>query len=159
MFNEMKGVYSSPDSMFYRTVQQVGVLFVLCVIVCYIYCVLNCRTDNYTCTHTCTHTGFRGTHHPPTATITCSSSSSSCGSLPSTGLIPLDCLPTPCDTPHHHPWCLLPSTQALFPDNTYSHDSGGDPTVIPSLTFEQFQVCARHMRAYCCNQDVLPTEP
>lgn len=24
VFNEMKGVYSSPDSMFYRTVQQVG---------------------------------------------------------------------------------------------------------------------------------------
>lgn len=50
VFNEMKGVYSSPDSMFYRTVQQ-----------------------------------------------------------------------------------------ALFPDNTYSNDSGGDPTVIPELTFEQFQ--------------------
>eukprot|EP00879_Flechtneria_rotunda_P006113 GHRR01006426.1.p1 GENE.GHRR01006426.1~~GHRR01006426.1.p1 ORF type:complete len:1001 (+),score=416.66 GHRR01006426.1:475-3477(+) len=50
VFNEMKGVYSSPDSMFYRTVQQ-----------------------------------------------------------------------------------------ALFPDNCYSHDSGGDPTVIPKLSFEQFQ--------------------
>uniref|UniRef100_A0A383WCE6 Peptidase M16C associated domain-containing protein n=1 Tax=Tetradesmus obliquus TaxID=3088 RepID=A0A383WCE6_TETOB len=50
VFNEMKGVYSSPDSMFYRVVQQ-----------------------------------------------------------------------------------------ALFPDNTYNHDSGGDPEVIPQLTFEQFQ--------------------
>jgi hypothetical protein len=30
--------------------------------------------------------------------------------------------------------------QTLFPDNTYSHDSGGDPAVIPNLTFEQFQV-------------------
>ncbi|GIL59926.1 hypothetical protein Vafri_14582 [Volvox africanus] len=29
--------------------------------------------------------------------------------------------------------------QALFPDNTYRHDSGGDPEVIPNLTFEQFQ--------------------
>jgi len=29
--------------------------------------------------------------------------------------------------------------QALFPDNTYRHDSGGDPTVIPQLTFEQFK--------------------
>ncbi|EFJ46930.1 hypothetical protein VOLCADRAFT_81738 [Volvox carteri f. nagariensis] len=29
--------------------------------------------------------------------------------------------------------------QALFPDNTYRHDSGGDPEVIPDLTFEQFQ--------------------
>lgn len=29
--------------------------------------------------------------------------------------------------------------QALFPDNTYNHDSGGDPEVIPQLTFEQFQ--------------------
>ncbi len=28
----------------------------------------------------------------------------------------------------------------LFPDNTYVHDSGGDPSVIPKLTFEQFQV-------------------
>eukprot|EP00878_Enallax_costatus_P000486 GHUV01000578.1.p1 GENE.GHUV01000578.1~~GHUV01000578.1.p1 ORF type:complete len:1096 (+),score=414.34 GHUV01000578.1:291-3290(+) len=57
VFNEMKGVYSSPDSMFYRVVQQ-----------------------------------------------------------------------------------------ALFPDNTYRHDSGGDPTVIPSLTFEQFQ--AFHAKYY-----------
>ncbi|KAL3690174.1 hypothetical protein R1sor_016483 [Riccia sorocarpa] len=31
------------------------------------------------------------------------------------------------------------SQQALFPDNTYGVDSGGDPTVIPDLTFEQFQ--------------------
>jgi presequence protease len=29
--------------------------------------------------------------------------------------------------------------RALFPDNTYSHDSGGDPASIPDLTFEQFQ--------------------
>eukprot|EP00244_Chara_vulgaris_P009641 TRINITY_DN4184_c0_g2_i1.p1 TRINITY_DN4184_c0_g2~~TRINITY_DN4184_c0_g2_i1.p1 ORF type:complete len:1050 (+),score=217.40 TRINITY_DN4184_c0_g2_i1:309-3152(+) len=29
--------------------------------------------------------------------------------------------------------------QALFPDNTYGVDSGGDPAVIPSLTFEQFK--------------------
>ncbi|GIL59935.1 hypothetical protein Vafri_14588 [Volvox africanus] len=29
--------------------------------------------------------------------------------------------------------------QALFPDNAYRHDSGGDPEVIPDLTFEQFQ--------------------
>lgn len=50
VFNEMKGVYSQPDSMFYRTMQQV-----------------------------------------------------------------------------------------LFPDNTYRHDSGGDPSRIPELTFQQFQ--------------------
>ncbi|KDP42318.1 hypothetical protein JCGZ_01642 [Jatropha curcas] len=31
------------------------------------------------------------------------------------------------------------SQQALFPDNTYGVDSGGDPKVIPKLTFEQFQ--------------------
>lgn len=30
--------------------------------------------------------------------------------------------------------------QALFPDNSYSVDSGGNPTVIPDLTFEEFQV-------------------
>ncbi|KAG2444514.1 hypothetical protein HXX76_001261 [Chlamydomonas incerta] len=29
--------------------------------------------------------------------------------------------------------------QALFPSNTYRHDSGGDPEVIPKLTFQQFQ--------------------
>jgi len=29
--------------------------------------------------------------------------------------------------------------QATFPDNTYSVDSGGDPAVIPSLSFEQFK--------------------
>ena len=30
--------------------------------------------------------------------------------------------------------------QALFPDNSYSVDSGGNPTVIPDLTFVEFQV-------------------
>ena len=29
---------------------------------------------------------------------------------------------------------------SLFPDNTYGEDSGGDPKVIPQLTFEEFQV-------------------
>lgn len=29
--------------------------------------------------------------------------------------------------------------QALFPDNTYSVDSGGDPVDIPNLTYEQFK--------------------
>ncbi|MEW5297561.1 MAG: hypothetical protein WDW36_000765 [Sanguina aurantia] len=29
--------------------------------------------------------------------------------------------------------------QALFTDNTYRHDSGGDPTQIPQLKFEEFQ--------------------
>ncbi len=28
---------------------------------------------------------------------------------------------------------------ALFPDTIYAHDSGGDPAVIPDLTFEQFK--------------------
>ncbi|GER42193.1 presequence protease [Striga asiatica] len=31
------------------------------------------------------------------------------------------------------------SQQALFPDNTYGVDSGGDPQVIPKLTFKEFQ--------------------
>ena len=30
------------------------------------------------------------------------------------------------------------SQQVLFPDNTYSLDSGGDPAVIPELTYDQF---------------------
>lgn len=29
---------------------------------------------------------------------------------------------------------------ALFPDNSYAKDSGGDPRVIPELTFEEFRV-------------------
>ncbi|MBA3534958.1 MAG: insulinase family protein, partial [Ardenticatenales bacterium] len=36
--------------------------------------------------------------------------------------------------------------QSLFPDNTYGVDSGGDPTAIPDLTFEQFK--AFHERYY-----------
>ncbi|KAI8028462.1 hypothetical protein LOK49_LG02G03504 [Camellia lanceoleosa] len=31
------------------------------------------------------------------------------------------------------------SQQAIFPDNTYGVDSGGDPLVIPKLTFEEFK--------------------
>ena len=31
------------------------------------------------------------------------------------------------------------SQQAIFPDNTYGVDSGGDPTVIPNLSYEQWQ--------------------
>ena len=31
------------------------------------------------------------------------------------------------------------SQQAVFPDNTYGVDSGGDPAVIPNLTYEQFR--------------------
>ena len=31
--------------------------------------------------------------------------------------------------------------QAVFPDNTYGVDSGGDPLVIPKLTFDEFKVC------------------
>jgi len=33
--------------------------------------------------------------------------------------------------------------QSLFPDNTYGVDSGGDPMVIPDLTFEQFMAFYR----------------
>lgn len=29
----------------------------------------------------------------------------------------------------------------MFPDNTYGVDSGGDPQVIPKLTFDEFKVC------------------
>ena len=28
--------------------------------------------------------------------------------------------------------------ETLFPDNTYSNESGGDPKYIPDLTYEQF---------------------
>jgi Zn-dependent M16 (insulinase) family peptidase len=33
--------------------------------------------------------------------------------------------------------------ESLFPDNTYNHDSGGDPEVIPRLTYEQFRAFHR----------------
>jgi presequence protease len=36
--------------------------------------------------------------------------------------------------------------QALFPDNTYAADSGGDPAAIPDLTFDEF--AAFHARFY-----------
>ena len=36
--------------------------------------------------------------------------------------------------------------QALFPDNTYGVDSGGDPAVIPDLTWENFE--AFHQKFY-----------
>lgn len=29
---------------------------------------------------------------------------------------------------------------ALFPDNTYAVDSGGDPTVIPELSYDEFKM-------------------
>ena len=32
--------------------------------------------------------------------------------------------------------------QALFPDNSYAVDSGGNPAIIPDLTFEEFRVRA-----------------
>ena len=38
---------------------------------------------------------------------------------------------------------------SLFPDNTYGEDSGGDPKVIPELTFEEFKV--RWLLACCCS--------
>ncbi len=38
------------------------------------------------------------------------------------------------------------SQRSLFPDNTYGFDSGGDPVLIPNLTFEQFR--AFHRKYY-----------
>jgi Zn-dependent M16 (insulinase) family peptidase len=38
------------------------------------------------------------------------------------------------------------SIQSLFPDTPYGFDSGGDPKIIPNLTFEQFQ--AFHKKYY-----------
>lgn len=35
---------------------------------------------------------------------------------------------------------IIDPLQALFPDTIYSLDSGGDPKVIPQLTFEEFKV-------------------
>lgn len=41
--------------------------------------------------------------------------------------------------------------QALFPDNSYSVDSGGNPSVIPDLTFEEFRVRAPLARRIPCS--------
>ncbi|CAN0351559.1 unnamed protein product [Ectocarpus sp. 13 AM-2016] len=76
VFNEMKGVYSSPDSLHGRTCQQVT----------------NRNQDIY---HACSDLFRRST---------------------------------------------------IFPDNAYGVDSGGDPTAIPSLTFEYFK--GFHQRFY-----------
>ena len=37
-------------------------------------------------------------------------------------------------------------TSLLYPDVCYGKDSGGDPSVIPELTYEQF--CASHAKYY-----------
>ncbi|KAF5843319.1 Metalloenzyme, LuxS/M16 peptidase-like protein [Dunaliella salina] len=44
--------------------------------------------------------------------------------------------------------------QALFPHNTYGHDSGGDPTQIPSLTFNHFQ--RKEVSSAVATQPLLP---
>ena len=39
--------------------------------------------------------------------------------------------------------------QALFPDNSYAVDSGGNPAIIPDLTFEEFRVRALPHLSLC----------
>lgn len=48
--------------------------------------------------------------------------------------------------------CLL---QALFPDNTYGVDSGGDPRVIPSLSFEDFKVGSLFPISFACSSRIV----
>lgn len=43
-------------------------------------------------------------------------------------------------------FCFFVRFQTIFPDNAYGVDSGGDPTAIPSLTFEYFK--GFHQRFY-----------
>jgi presequence protease len=47
--------------------------------------------------------------------------------------------------------------QALFPDNSYAVDSGGNPSVIPDLTFEEFRVraCPRQLVQKSCGAPCL----
>lgn len=35
--------------------------------------------------------------------------------------------------------------QALFPSNSYALDSGGDPAMIPDLTYPEVQVCPQEL--------------
>jgi presequence protease len=39
--------------------------------------------------------------------------------------------------------------QALFPDNSYAVDSGGNPAIIPDLTFEEFRVRVLPLIDFC----------
>lgn len=139
MFNEMKGVYSSPDSMFYRTVQQVGgggglggVLFPLA------------GGGGYVCVRIESVGGVRvGQCAFKRPSFTWGVCTGAMGMLDGC-----------CPGAHYQPMCCAVSIrvcvlQALFPDNTYSNDSGGDPAVIPELTFEQFQVCVSVCVSVC----------
>lgn len=51
-------------------------------------------------------------------------------------------------------WLINYYVQAIFPDNTYGVDSGGDPEVIPKLTYDEFKVC--FMQVLCsCRQIII----
>lgn len=45
--------------------------------------------------------------------------------------------------------------QALFPDNIYGVDSGGDPKEIPKLTFEEFKVFYLYISCNDCSSFIL----
>ncbi|CAN0347808.1 unnamed protein product, partial [Ectocarpus sp. 12 AP-2014] len=108
VFNEMKGVYSSPDSLHGRTCQQVT-----------------------------NQTPRR--HHECSTYLHCSRSvfaPRSSFAVPSM----MHCTAAGARLPQDVLWLTI------FPDNAYGVDSGGDPTAIPSLTFEYFK--GFHQRFY-----------
>ncbi|PHT63099.1 Presequence protease 2, chloroplastic/mitochondrial [Capsicum annuum] len=119
VFNEMKGVYSQPDNLLGRTSQQVGNgpepvtpdRF-------------NWIRNWYRNFHTvfAAGTGVPGTGMPEFSP--CSHRSACYRFGPERHR---------CDTGRDD------TILALFPDNTYGVDSGGDPRVIPSLSFEEFK--------------------
>ena len=45
--------------------------------------------------------------------------------------------------------------QALFPENTYGDDSGGDPVAIPDLTFEEFKSFHERYASPCAAEVML----
>jgi hypothetical protein len=167
VFNEMKGVYSSPDSVFYRSGERL-------VAGCWCSRCQPQRLQEVAGRH---HTRRSHMAASPGAAFKnrgrggggVSSSRAAClGATPwiSSGwwLVSRTAAAVSCAAGHAAPASTAPSSsapssapssahppsplppypcravqQALFPDNTYRHDSGGDPQQIPGLTYEEFQ--------------------
>lgn len=101
VYNEMKGVYSSPDQIMGRITQNVRAFSL--------------------------PSPPAATHLRPPGGLTCLCMDDDDASIP--GVLLAGC-----------------GGQSLFPDNTYSVDSGGDPLDIPNLTFDQVRGGQHHHR-------------
>jgi hypothetical protein len=124
VFNEMKGVYSSPDSVYYRAVQQV-------------------RHDRQQSPYSCTMFPTFNPIDVRPETLHHRSNVPYCMlPLAVLGEVQSLVMPLSYEALSDIKYLLLHthcSLQALFTSNTYRHDSGGDPTQIPDLKYEEFQ--------------------